>query len=295
MQWDEDGQMPGTLFDPSHLRSFLAVAENLSFTVAAERLGLAQPTVSQHVAKLEKSAGRLLLVRDTHGVRLTDNGDAMAGFARSILAAHEDAARYFSGEAMRGRLRFGTADDLAITGLPRILREFRRAYPQLNLELTVSQSDSLYRRLKAGQLDLVFIKWVAGAQDGTVVRHDSFSWVGVEQTALDPAGPVPLVVYPAPSLSRSLAIQALEASGRTWKVTCSTKQIAGVLAAIRAGLGIGVMPTSLVPEDLTVITRRFDLPPVGDVDFTLIRNPLANSAAVDALTEAILGRPLPRA
>jgi DNA-binding transcriptional LysR family regulator len=286
--------MAGPTFDPAHLRSFLAVAEHLSFTLAAERLGLAQPTVSQHVAKLEKAAGRMLLVRDTHGVRLTDNGDAMAGFARAILAAHDDAARYFRGEAMRGRLRFGTADDLAITGLPKILREFRRAYPQLNLELTVSQSDDLYRRLKAGQLDLVFIKWVAGAQDGTVVRHDSFSWVGVEQTALDPADPVPLVVYPAPSLSRSLAIQALEASGRTWKVTCSTKQIAGVLAAIRAGLGVGVMPTTLVPDDLAVITHRFDLPPVGDVDFTLIRNPLANSAAADALTDAILGRVLSR-
>jgi DNA-binding transcriptional LysR family regulator len=287
------GSIP-TMFDPTHLRSFLAVAENLSFTLAAERLRLAQPTVSQHVAKLEKAAGRLLLVRDTHGVRLTDNGDAMAGFARTILAAHDDAARYFRGEAMRGRLRFGTADDLAITGLPRILREFRRAYPQLNLELTVSQSDDLHRRLKAGQLDLVFIKWVAGAQEGTVVRQDTFSWVGVEETALDPGDPVPLVAYPAPSLSRTLAIQALEASGRRWKVTCSTKQIAGVLAAIRAGLGVAVMPTTLVPTDLKIITHRFDLPPVGDVDFTLIRNPLANSAAVDALTEAILGRTLGR-
>lgn len=282
------------MFDPVHLRSFLAVAEHLSFTLAADRLGLAQPTVSQHVAKLEKAAGRILLVRDTHGVRLTDNGDAMAGFARSILAAHDEALRYFRGSAMRGRLRFGTADDLAITGLPKILREFRRAYPQLNLELTVSQSDDLHRRLKAGQLDLVFIKWVAGAQEGTVVRHDVFSWVGVEQTVLEPNQPVPLVVYPAPSLSRTLAIEALEASGRTWKVTCSTKQIAGVLAAVRAGLGIGVMPTTLVPEDLSIITRRFDLPPVGDVDFTLIRNPLANSAAVDALTDAIMGRTLSR-
>ncbi|GAB4098928.1 LysR family transcriptional regulator [Sinomonas halotolerans] len=282
------------MFDPVHLRSFLSVAEHLSFTLAAERLGLAQPTVSQHVAKLEKAARRLLLVRDTHGVRLTDNGEAMAGFARAILAAHEEAARYFTGAAMRGRLRFGTADDLAITGLPRILREFRRAYPQLNVELTVSQSDDLYRRLKAGQLDLVFVKWVAGAQEGTVVRHDAFSWVGLEQTVLDPAEPVPLVAYPAPSLSRTLAIQALEATGRTWKVTCTTKQIAGILAAVRAGLGVGVMPTTLVPEDLTVITHRFDLPPVGDVDFTLIRNPLAGSEAVDALIAAIQGRPLNR-
>ncbi|MBT8161972.1 MULTISPECIES: LysR substrate-binding domain-containing protein [Arthrobacter] len=280
------------MFEPVQLRSFLAVAETLSFTKAAERLGLAQPTVSQHVRKLEMAAKRALVARDTRDVRLTDNGDAMAGFARNILAAHDSAARYFSGSAMRGRLRFGTADDLAITGLPRILREFRQLYPQINLELTVSQSDQLYKRVNAGQLDLVFVKWVGEAKDGTVVRHDKFAWVGVEQTVLDPANPVPLICYPAPSVSRKLAIDALEAMGRTWRVTCSTKQIAGVLAAVRAGIGVAVMPSSLVPEDLTVITKRFDLPPVGDVDFTLIRNPLANAEVVDALTQAIIGRTL---
>ncbi|UKA62561.1 LysR substrate-binding domain-containing protein [Arthrobacter sp. FW306-04-A] len=280
------------MFEPVQLRSFLAVAETLSFTKAAERLGLAQPTVSQHVRKLETAAKRALVARDTRDVRLTDNGDAMAGFARNILAAHDSAARYFSGSAMRGRLRFGTADDLAITGLPRILREFRQLYPQINLELTVSQSDQLYKRLNAGQLDLVFVKWVGEAKDGTVVRHDNFAWVGVEQTVLDPASPVPLICYPAPSVSRKLAIDALEAMGRTWRVTCSTKQIAGVLAAVRAGIGVAVMPSSLVPEDLTVITRRFGLPPVGEVDFTLIRNPLANAEVVEALTQAIIGRTL---
>ena len=160
------------MFEPAQLRSFLAVAETLSFTKAAERLGLAQPTVSQHVRKLEAAAKRVLVARDTREVRLTDNGDAMAGFARSILSAHDSASRYFSGSAMRGRLRFGTADDLAITGLPRILREFRQMYPQINLELTVSQSDQLYKKLNAGQLDLVFVKWVAGAKEGTVVQHD---------------------------------------------------------------------------------------------------------------------------
>lgn len=280
------------MFEPVQLRSFLAVAETLSFTKAAERLGVAQPTVSQHVRKLEGAAKRILVARDTREVRLTDNGDAMAGFARNILAAHDSAARYFSGSAMRGRLRFGTADDLAITGLPRILREFRQLYPQINLELTVSQSDQLYKKLNAGQLDLVFVKWVAGAKDGTVVKHDTFSWVGLEQTVLAPGEPVPIIGYPAPSLSRKLAIDALEAAGRTWRITCSTKQISGVLAAVRAGIGVAVMPSSLVPEDLKVITTRFDLPQVGDVDFTLIRNPLANAEVIDALTQAIMGRTL---
>ncbi len=280
------------VFDPIQLKSFLTLAETRNFTRAAERLGVSQPTVSQHVRKLEQAAGRVLVTRDTRDVRLTDNGDAMAGFARTILAANDVATRYFSGAAMRGRLRFGTADDLAITGLPRILREFRQLYPQINLELTVSQSDQLHRRLKAGALDLVFVKWVTGTQEGEVVKQDTFAWVGLEQTVLEPGAPVPVIVYPAPSLSRKLALDALEAAGRTWRVTCTTKQISGVLAALRAGIGIAVMPTSLVPEDLKVITRRFDLPPVGDVDFTLIRNPLANTEVVDALTQAIMGRKL---
>ncbi|MDJ0311930.1 LysR substrate-binding domain-containing protein [Arthrobacter sp. H35-D1] len=280
------------VFDPIQLKSFLALAETRNFTRAAERLGVSQPTVSQHVRKLEHAAGRVLVTRDTRDVRLTDNGDAMAGFARAILAANDVATRYFSGAAMRGRLRFGTADDLAITGLPRILREFRQLYPQINLELTVSQSDQLHRRLKAGALDLVFVKWVSGAQEGEVVKQDTFAWVGLEQTVLEPGAPVPVIVYPAPSLSRKLALDALEDAGRTWRVTCTTKQISGVLAALRAGIGIAVMPTSLVPEDLKIITRRFDLPPVGDVDFTLIRNPLANIEVVDALTQAIMGRKL---
>lgn len=280
------------MFEPAQLRSFLAVAETLSFTRAADRLGLAQPTVSQHVRKLETAAKRALVSRDTRDVRLTDNGDAMAGFARTILSAHDAATRYFSGSAMRGRLRFGMADDLAITGLPRILREFRQVYPQINLELTVGQSDQLYRKLNAGQLDLVFVKWVAGVKDGTVVQHDSFSWVGLEQTSLEPGDPVPLIAYPSPSLSRKLAIDALESSGRTWRITCTTRQISGVLAALRAGIGVAVMPTSLVPEDLVIITRRFNLPSVGDVDFTLIRNPLANAEVIDALTRTIVGRTL---
>ena len=125
-----------------------------------------------------------------------------------------------------------------------------------------------------------------------MVQHDSFSWVGLEQTTLEPGSPVPLIAYPSPSLSRKLAIDALESAGRTWRITCTTKQISGVLAAVRAGIGVAVMPSSLVPEDLKIITRRFELPPVGDVDFTLIRNPLANAEVIDALTQTIMGRTL---
>jgi len=282
------------MFDPVLLRTFLAIADTRSFTRAAQRLGISQPTVSQHVRRLEQAAKRQLVSRDTREVRLTDNGDAMAGFARTILAAHAEADSYFSGSAMRGRLRFGAADDLAITTLPRILRHFRQQNPQVNLELTVDQSGPLHRRLQAGHLDLIFIKQNPGTTEGTVVATDELVWIGQEKTALEPDAPVPLIAYQGPSLSRQITIEALEQAGRTWRITCNTREVNGVLAAVRAGLGVAVFPRSLIPTDLIKVTNRFGLPELGHVDFTLLSNPSAAREPVEALTTAILARAVTR-
>ncbi len=275
------------MFDPILLRTFVAVAETLSFTRAAEQLRISQPTVSQQVRKLEAAAGRILIARDTRRVALTDNGDALLGFARTILSAHDEAAAYFTGSAMRGRLRFGSADDLALTELPQILRDFRQLYPQINLELTVGQSGVLARRLKAGQLDLVFIKQEPDLPEGRVVRRERLVWVAHRSLHLDAAQPAPLVVYQAPSFSRTASIDALELAGRTWRVTCNTREINGVLAAVRAGIGIAALPRTMIPADLVDVTAAFDLPRLGEVDFALLDNPRAPRDPVEALISAI--------
>ncbi len=279
-------------FDPVQLRTFLAVATGLSFTRAAEQLGLSQPTVSQHVRRLEQSAGRQLITRDTRSVALTDNGEAMAGFARAILAANDEAVSYFKGSAMSGRLRFGAADELALSELPTILRDFRQLYPRINLELTVTQSGVLYRRLMANHLDLVFINQEADAGRGRLVRRDKLVWVGLERTQLEPGQPLPLITYHAPSWGRSIAINALEGVHRTWRITCNTREINGLLAATRAGIGICVLAKSRVPADLRVLSGRFNLPPLPDVEMALVSNPLAAREPVEALSRAIVNVPL---
>jgi len=285
-----------TVFDPILLKTLLVVAETHSFTRAAQQLGLSQPTVSQQMSKLEKAAGRSLIVRDTREVRLTDNGDAMAGFARTILAAHAAAESYFSGSAMKGRLRWGAPDDLAITQLPRILRHFRQLYPQINLELTVNQSGPLRRRLEAGHLDLIFIKQSAGDEtESTRVARDSMVWVGQEKMMIEEGAPVPLIAYQGPSLSRQMAIEALEAAGRTWRITCNTRDVNGVLAAVRAGMGVAVFPQALIPADLVKVSNRFTLPELGDVDYVLMANPAAAQDSVEALKSAIVSRGVSRA
>ncbi|MDQ1598244.1 MAG: hypothetical protein QOI70_1668 [Microbacteriaceae bacterium] len=278
------------VFDPVLLKTFVTVAETLNFTVTGQLLGLSQPTISQHIRKLEIAAGRNLVVRDTREMRLTDNGDAMLGFARTILAAHDQASSYFTGSAMRGRLRFGSADDLALTQLPQILRDFRQLYPHINLELTVNQSAVLSRRLLAGQLDLVYIKREPDSPGGRVARRDRLVWVGHRNLNLEPGQPVPLIAYQAPSLSRTATITALESVGRTWRITCNVREINGVLAATRAGIGIAAFPQSLIPPDLAELSPALGLPVLGDIDFSLLDNPTSAREPIDALVAAIIAR-----
>jgi DNA-binding transcriptional LysR family regulator len=285
------------VYDPELLRTFLAVTQSLSFTRAAEALGIRQPTVSQHVRRLEEAVGRPLLVRDTRSVALTSDGEAMAGFAREILAAQERAVGYFTGSHLSGRLRFGVTDDLALTPLPKILRDFRQLYPRIDLELTVLQNEALLRRVESGHLDVAFVKRGANTPSpsrGQLVRRDQLVWVAVEGTRFEPDQQVPLVVYQAPSLSRAISVQALERVGRRSRITCTVKGVNGVLAAVRAGLGVAVMARTLMPADLVELPASAGLPKLPHLDLVLLTNRNAPAEPAKALTSAILasGAPL---
>src|SRR6218665_2177208 len=146
------------MLEPELLRSYVFVAEALSFSSAGRQLGVSQPTISQRIPPLQKQTAPHLLHRDTHGVTLTESGEAMLSYARRILSAIDEAHAYFAEPHVRGRIRFGSADDLALTHLPGILREFRRNYPSVNLEVTIGQSGALLRQLNTGRLDLIYVR-----------------------------------------------------------------------------------------------------------------------------------------
>ena len=278
-----------TDYDLAHLRSFLAVAQTRSFTGAAARLGVGQPAVSQHVRKLEAATGRVLLHRDTRSVALTADGEAMIGFARSILAAHEQASGYFSGVRTQGRLRIGMSDDLALTRLPRILRDFRRDHPGVDLDLTVDQSGTLHRRLENDRLDLFIGKRPPGEGRGQLVRRDRLVWVGTPSSRPDTARPVPLVVYPSPSISRTAMQEALERAGTPFRSACVCRGVNGLIAAVVAGIGVSALASTLVPAQLAPLEPTQRLPELGLIDLVLLTNPRsADRPAVRALSAAVL-------
>jgi DNA-binding transcriptional LysR family regulator len=278
-----------TGFDPQLLATFLAVEQTGSFTRAAARLGLQQPTVSQHIRRLESQVGRTLVQRDTHSVSLTADGTAMVGFARNILAESDRAAAYFSGDRPHGRLRIGIADDLALTRLPQILRDFRRDNPLVDFDLRVDQSGLLHQRLEGDRLDVFIGKRPSGEQRGQLIKRERLVWVGTPTTKLDLGKPLPLVVYPAPSMSRTEMQSALNAAGLPFRSACVTRGVNGLIAAVAAGIGISAMAASLVPAQLTRLGVGHRLPELGPIDLILLTNPRADQRlSVRALTRTVL-------
>jgi DNA-binding transcriptional LysR family regulator len=272
---------------PSLLRSFMTVVETRSFTEAAKQLNLRQSTVSQHVQKLEQAVGRKLFQRDTHTVTLTPDGDAMCDFAAAVLAANERMAGYFFGAAGRERLRLGISEDFAMAQLADVLASFRANYPGVDLELAVGLSNALYQRYDAGELDVIFAKRRAGDDRGEIAWREQLIWVSRPGFHIEPGAPVPLIAYAPPSITRSLAVAALEHAHRPWRMACSSGSLNGLRAAAIAGLGVAAHSARLIPEGLAAADPSNDLPALGEVEFVAI-GPGRHHATANGLISALV-------
>ena len=279
--------MTNLMYDPIWLRSFVVVAEALNFTAAATRLELRQSTVSEHIRKLEAACARRLFVRDTHSVTITAHGEAMLGFARSILDTNDRARRHFA-EDLQGSVRFGVSEDVVLRGLPHALRRFTIDHPRVELELTVGLSETLRERLEFGQLDLVLLKRCPGETHGDLVWREPLVWIAGPGFHWDPKRPVPLIVLGAPSLTRLAALAALEKQRRAWRIACSSGSQSGIHAAALAGLGVAPHARSLIPTGLSELIGDAHLPSLGNTEFVVLRGKGLRGGPANALAAMIL-------
>lgn len=154
-------------FGLRHMRHFVAVAEELHFRRAAERLNIAQPALSRSVQHLEKALGAQLLNRTNRRVLLTPAGDVFLAGCRSTLASLENAVRQTNkvSDGELGVLRIGYTD-FAISGeLPHLLKAFRQRYPDIHVDPVHGVTSNQIERLDDGRLDFGFLT-------GPILRED---------------------------------------------------------------------------------------------------------------------------
>ncbi|MGX7948855.1 LysR family transcriptional regulator [Oleidesulfovibrio alaskensis] len=282
------------------LRCFAAVAEEGGFTAAGSRIGLTQSAVSQRIRRLEDRLGRRLLVRTTRTLSLSTEGEMLLHYAQRMLALHDEALARLSASSIKGALRIGFVDYFGPDAMPETVRQFIRSFPDIHLELHAGLGMELRQLFDHGKLD-VLVAGDDGQHTGTCIARDTLVWAChtayncaaarpafmLDHLAAEPAAtgaPVPLVALPLPCVFRSAAIAALESLQRPWEVVFTATGMASVLAAVRAGLGITVLPRSALTPDLKIPAPEEGFPPLPAFSTCIYANDNVNLQALEALT-----------
>jgi DNA-binding transcriptional LysR family regulator len=274
--------------DTVTLHCFIAVAETASFTKAAARVGRTQSAVSQQMIKLEAMLGRPLLVRGKT-FALTPEGEIFLGYARQIFALHREAIDRFKTPDLEGEVRFGLPENFASTILSDVLADFSRTHPRVLLNIECDLTLTLFERFKNKEFDLVLVKMNRPEDfpNGQDVWSEPLKWVG-DCKLVDPQKPVPLVLSPQPCVYRAAAIKALEQAGRPWRLVFSSPSYAGTLAAVKAGMGVTVIPFTMIPDDVSSVDVPL-LPKLADTHVSLLKHD-ADHIAINALEGFVLKR-----
>lgn len=275
-------------FDTITLQCFLAAAETGSFTRAAQRVGRTQSAVSQQMTKLESLLGKPLFIRGKRLV-LSPEGEVFLGYARQMFALNQEVLDRFREPELEGEVRFGLPEDFASVFLSGVLADFAHIHPLILLNIECDLTLNLYSRFKNREFDLVLVKMNRPQDfpDGLRVWSEKLEWVTAPGMG-DVPTPVPLVLSPRPCVYRARTISSLEAAGIRWRHVFSSPSYAGTVAAVKAGLGITVLPRNMIPPNLKALRAR-RLPELSDTHVSLLKHDSKNSA-VASFEEFVLQR-----
>jgi len=244
------------------LRSFVTVAETGHFSRAARQIGIAQPSLSQQIQRLEESLGTSLFDRLGRTIALTDAGHNLLPRARRILAEVRDAAAAAqSGEVEGGTLRIGAIPTMAPYLLPRALKRFRRIHPKAQFTVREDLTPRLVDAVVECELDCAVM---SAPIDHELIDLETIGTepllVATSAKELTPHhGPWKLedlrdrptvVLHEMHCLGQQ--IQSFCSAQRVaQRIICRTTQLATVLELVALGLGVSLVPSMCAEHDRT--------------------------------------------
>ncbi|MCP3786737.1 LysR family transcriptional regulator [Micromonospora sp. A3M-1-15] len=267
------------------LRTFVTAVRAGSISRAATALGQTQPALSQQLRRLESVVGRPLLHRSPSGVSPTRAGAELLPYAERILSLSAQALTE-TGRALTGRCGIGLLEDLAASQLPQALADLARLHPGATLEVLSLSDNAMREAYDGGRVQLVLdeVPHLPGPARWTVRRP--LVWA-VGQGVEVAADPLPVVLFSGTCSWRTSVLETLERADRPWRVAFESNSLVGVLAAVRAGLGVAaLMPANLEPA--MACHDAESLPTLPDVELGLARHPRSDGdPLIDAVETAL--------
>ncbi|MFI6743264.1 LysR family transcriptional regulator [Nonomuraea sp. NPDC050451] len=271
--------------DTALLRSFVTAVRAGSISRAAAALGRTQPALSQQLRKLERAVGSPLLHRTPSGVSPTRAGEELLPYAERILALSAQALAE-TGRALTGHCGVGLLEDLAASRLPQALADLARLHPDVTLEVLSLSNAAMREAYDTGRVQLVLDEAADLPWPPRWTVRLPLVWAVGQGVAID-ADPLPVVLFSNTCAWRTSVLETMEGTGRRWRVAFESNSLAGVLAALRAGLGVA----ALLPANLEPAMACHDaaaLPALPDVELGLARHPgTEGDALIDAVETAL--------
>lgn len=268
--------------DVRALRYFVTVADEQSFTKAAERLHMSQPPLSKQIRQLEESLGVCLFDRSTRSLYLTQAGELLYMRARSVISQMDDIETFFR-EFRGGKIgsfSIGAMESASIGLLPGWLCAFEQKYPQIAYSTWTGDTGDILRRLHQGTVDFGIVRTpyqheglssVAIQKDvwGCLINRNYVSAPADERISLDQLPPSPLIISDAPGRSDSL-VKWLSECGSPHHVKSTYNSLYSVTRYVENGAGVAICPSSIQgllhsgslvfkPLTVPVIESRLDL------------------------------------
>ena len=256
--------------DTNAIKSVIATAEEGHFTRAANRVGKSQSALSLQIKKLETDLGVSLFDRTQKQVRLTPEGEVFLGYAQRILSLYREVISRLKEPDVDGEIRLGTPEDFATHYLPKVLESFRKLHPRVKLSVGCDLTLNLVSGFERGDYDIVLVKRDPGGVTGGLrVWREPLVWAAAEGYDLEET--LSLILSPQPCIYRARALAALDQAGRAWRISYSSQSLAGALAAVRAGLGVSVLPANMLPRGIVPL-REATLPVLEDAEIALMQS-----------------------
>ena len=271
--------------DPEPLTAF--VADHRSFTRAATALNRAQSAVSIQIKRLEERLGTELFHRTKINVELSLAGEGLLGYARRILLLNDEAVGHLQQHKVEGRVRLGVMDDYGSVVVPPVLASFVAAYPRIHIEMETGLTARMPERL-GEDFDLVIAMHPEGQGGGELLRREQAVWATAVLQSVESQNPLPVALYPQGCLFRQWATEALDASGRPWRLAFVSHSLGAVESIAAQGLAVTVVKSGTFPPRLRALSERDGMPRLPGADIRLHRA-AGLSRAAGLLADHIVG------
>ncbi len=281
--------------DIALLRTFVAIVDTGGLTSAGKKVGRTQPAITHQIKRLEDSIGRTLFGVNRRQLSLTRDGEVLLEFARAILRLNDEARGRFAAPEIAGHVTLGTPDLYASYILPEVLENFSRSHPNVEIELRCTRSIYLHAAVERNEIDIALMTNQPEFRRGQLVRREPLVWVAGVGSSPELRKPLPLALLPQGSVYRHLALEALGSAGQQWSIRAVCDSIAGLQAAVFAGLAVSVFPRCAIVPKVRCLDESDGLPKLPPVELVMHRKGQGLSNAAEQLAQYIareLGDPV---